>query len=598
MAVAVHIAEYVVFGVLMLSNLLVGLYFSFGRRSRDGGTSEAFLGDRSLGTLPLSLSVLASLVTAVGVIGITAHFYRYGLHLMWGSVTVFCLVPFIARVVVPVIYRLRVTSVFEYLRLRFGNKVGVTACACYFVLNQMQGAISIFAAGVTVAMSFHLPLAWSCVAIGFAGTIYTALGGLRAVVWADAVQGVLILICPLTILVKILYDSIFDVTADASVARRPFSDIDIRPYMFRTSLDFTSDENMWACSVGLLASHIYRVAMDQMVVQRYAAARSLPEAQKTVLAGSVLLVVSTGFLGVVAMALIYWYRDCDPILFGTIHKIEQLIPLYVHTRLSGMPGFSGLFVTGVVSATLSTVTSAVNSLAATTYVDMLAPYMNIQERWVSMITKGLAFASGLLMTFLALAIPYIGSAVRVFMVMHSSTAGPFVGIYLLALAFPWANTKGVVVSASLTTAFQLWVMSGKLFNGVRPPSMEVTLDHCPGNATMLAAIVASKMAAAAAASKRDIFPLYRLSSYWSGLMASLLTVTIGLAVSIATGGNRNIAKHIPLTSEVFLQLWGKTKLLKPPSDGRDCCGHATTDARELRTITANVEKEGRMRRRS
>ncbi|KAH8039148.1 hypothetical protein HPB51_005324 [Rhipicephalus microplus] len=107
MAVAVHIAEYVVFGVLMLSNLLVGLYFSFGRRSRDGGTSEAFLGDRSLGTLPLSLSVLASLVTAVGVIGITAHFYRYGLHLMWGSVTVFCLVPFIARVVVPVIYRLR-----------------------------------------------------------------------------------------------------------------------------------------------------------------------------------------------------------------------------------------------------------------------------------------------------------------------------------------------------------------------------------------------------------------------------------------------------------------------------------------------------------
>ncbi|KAL1437144.1 hypothetical protein MTO96_049130 [Rhipicephalus appendiculatus] len=561
MAATVHVAEYVVFGVLMLSNLLVGLYFSFGRRSRDGGTSEAFLGDRSLGTLPLSLSVLASLVTAVGVVGLTAHFYRYGLHLLWGSLTVFCLVPFIARVVVPVIYRLRVTSVFEYLRLRFGNKVGGTACACYFVLNQMQGAISIFAAGVTVAMSFHLPLAWSCVAIGFAGTIYTALGGLRAVVWADAVQGVLILICPLTILVKILYDSIFDVTADASVARRPFGDIDMRPYLFRTSLDFTSDENVWACSVGLLASHIYRVAMDQMVVQRYAAARSLPEAQRTVLAGSVLLVVSTGFLG------------------SGGHGSGLLVPrLRSHSiwhhpqdrtgklKLSGIPGFSGLFLTGVVSATLSTVTSAVNSLAATTYVDMMAPYMKIQERWVNMITKGLAFASGLLMTLLALAIPYIGSAVRVFMVMHSSTSGPFVGVYLLALAFPWANTKGVVVSASLTTAFQLWVMTGKLFNGVRPPAMEVTLDHCPGNATVLAATVASKMAAAAAATKRDVFPLYLLSSYWSGLIAALLTVAIGLAVSIATGGNRNTAKHIPLTSEVFLQLWGRTKLLKVPEE--------------------------------
>lgn len=566
MAATVHVAEYVVFGVLMLSNILVGLYFSFGRRSRDGGASEAFLGGRSLGALPLSLSVLASLVTAVGVVGLTAHFYRYGLHLLWASVTVFCLVPFIARIVVPVVYRLRVTSVFEYLRLRFGNKVGVTACACYFVLNQMQGAISIFAAGVAVSMSFHLPLMWSCVAIGFAGTLYTAMGGLRAVVWADAVQGVLILVCPLTILVKILYDSVYDASADASVARRPFGDINMKPYIFRASLDFTTDENVWSCSVGLLSGHIYRMGMDQMVVQRYAAARSLPEAQRTVMAGSVLLVLSTTFLGVVAMALVYWYRDCDPILSGTIHKIEQLIPLYVHTRLSGIPGFSGLFLTGVVSATLSTVTSAVNSLAATVYVDMMAPYMKIEERWVNVITKGLAFASGLLMTALALAIPYIGSAVRVFMVMHSSASGPFVGIYLLALAFPWANTKGVVVSASLTTAFQLWVLTGKLFNGVRPAVMPMTLDHCPGNATVLAATFASKMAAAAATAKRDVFPLYLLSSYWSGLIAALLTIAIGLTVSAATGGNKNTAKHIPLTSEVFLRLWAKAKLLKEPEE--------------------------------
>lgn len=566
MAATVHVAEYVVFGVLMLSNILVGLYFSFGRRSRDGSASEAFLGGRSLGALPLSLSVLASLVTALGVVGLTAHFYRYGLHLLWASVTVFCLVPFIARIVVPVVYRLRVTSVFEYLRLRFGNKVGVTACACYFVLNQMQGAISIFAAGVAVSMSFHLPLIWSCVAIGFAGTLYTAMGGLRAVVWADAMQGVLILVCPLTILVKILYDSVYDASADASVTRRPFGDINMKPYIFRASLDFTTDENVWACSVGLLSGHIYRMGMDQMVVQRYAAAKSLPEAQRTVMAGSVLLVVSTTFLGVVAMALVYWYRDCDPILSGTIHKIEQLIPLYVHTRLSGIPGFSGLFLTGVVSATLSTVTSAVNSLAATVYVDMMAPYMKIEERWVNVITKGLAFASGLLMTALALTIPYIGSAVRVFMVMHSSASGPFVGIYLLALAFPWANTKGVVVSASLTTAFQLWVLTGKLFNGVRPAAMPMTLDHCPGNATVLAATFASKVAAAAAAAKRDVFPLYLLSSYWSGLIAALMTIAIGLTVSVATGGNKNTAKHIPLTSEVFLRLWAKAKLLKEPEE--------------------------------
>ncbi|XP_077515000.1 sodium-coupled monocarboxylate transporter 1-like isoform X2 [Amblyomma americanum] len=590
MATSVHTAEYAVFGVLMLANVLVGLYFSFSRRARDGGSGEAFLGGRSLGALPLSLSVLASLVTAVGLVGLTAHFYRYGLHLLWASFTVMFLVPFIGQVVVPVIYRLRVTSVFEYLRRRFGNKVGVTACVCYFVLNQMQGAISIFAAAVAVAMTFHLPLVWCCVAIGFAGTIYTALGGLRAVVWADVVQGVLILVCPLTILAKIIHDSARDPSEGASASRRPFSDIDMRPYLFRTGLDFSTDENVWACLVGLLSGHVYRMGMDQMVVQRYAAARSLPEAQRTVLAGSILLVVSTCFLGIVAMALVYWYRDCDPILSGTIHKIEQLIPLFVHTRLSGMPGFSGLFLTGVVSATLSTVTSAVNSLAATVYVDILTPYVKINERWVNAVVKALAFASGLLMTLLALAIPHLGSAVRVFMVMHSSASGPFVGVYLLALAFPWANTKGVVVATSLTTAFQLWVTSGKLSYGVKPPSMPVTLDHCPGNATSIAATLASNMTTVAAASQGSVFPLYRLSSYWSGLISALLTVAIGLTVSAATGGNKNTAKHIPLTSEVFLRMWAKLKLLKTDPCGSSTRSSTATDSHELRATAGTVQR--------
>ncbi|KAH9370776.1 hypothetical protein HPB48_014728 [Haemaphysalis longicornis] len=116
MASGVHVAEYVVFGVLMVANVMVGLYFSISRRAREAGASEAFLGGRSLGVVPLSLSVLASLVTAIGLVGFTAHFYRYGLHLLWASFTVFVLVPFIGRAVVPVIYRLRVTSVFEVSR--------------------------------------------------------------------------------------------------------------------------------------------------------------------------------------------------------------------------------------------------------------------------------------------------------------------------------------------------------------------------------------------------------------------------------------------------------------------------------------------------
>ncbi|CAN7938167.1 unnamed protein product, partial [Ixodes hexagonus] len=545
MGATVHVAEYVVFAVLMVANLAVGLIFAFRGRSNTN-TDETFLGSRSLGSLPLSMSILASLVTAIGLVGFTAHFYVHGLHLLWACVTTFCLVPFISRVIVPVIYKLGVTSVFEYLRMRFGNKVGIMACLVYFILNQVQGAVSIFAAGVAVSTSFHVPLVWSSLAIGAAGTIYTALGGLRGVVWTDTMQGLLILVCPLTIIIKIAYDSNFK----EDVNLRPFSDIDFKPYLFQTNFGLTNDETIWANIIGLIAAHIYRMGMDQMVVQRYAAARSLADAQRTVLLGTILLVMSYVFLGAVAMSLVFWYRDCDPLLSGAIRKIEQLVPYYVDRSLSGFPGFSGLFLTGVVSATLSTVSSVINSLAATCYVDILSPYMQFSERMANVVTKGLAFTFGAVMTILAILVPYLGSAVRIIMVMHSSAAGPFVGLYLLALAFPWVNTKGAAVSVVLTMALQIWAVLGKLFNGVHPPRMPVSLDNCPGNFTLLAANVTHALLAHEER-KKDIFPLYRLSSYWSGIFTALLTVAIALIVSAFTG------KLLSFQSDSFIDdtLW-------------------------------------------
>lgn len=118
--VHVHIAEYIVFGFLMTANLGIGLYFALYRRGRHTDTDETFLGSRSLGVLPLSLSILASMVTAIGIVGFTAHFYVYGMHLLWASVTVFVLVPFISRVIIPLIYKLGITSVFQ-VRLSAGN---------------------------------------------------------------------------------------------------------------------------------------------------------------------------------------------------------------------------------------------------------------------------------------------------------------------------------------------------------------------------------------------------------------------------------------------------------------------------------------------
>ncbi|XP_070395470.1 sodium-coupled monocarboxylate transporter 1-like [Dermacentor albipictus] len=112
----VRVFECALFVFLLVANLSLGLYFSFRKRNTAVGgaatTSEVFLASRMLKTLPLAASSVASLFST-GLVGFPAHYYAYGWHLSWGYLTPLALIPLATQVFVPVLYRLRITSIFE-----------------------------------------------------------------------------------------------------------------------------------------------------------------------------------------------------------------------------------------------------------------------------------------------------------------------------------------------------------------------------------------------------------------------------------------------------------------------------------------------------
>ncbi|XP_049520657.1 sodium/iodide cotransporter-like [Dermacentor silvarum] len=176
--------ECAVFGVLTALGYLVGLYFSFARRRKEVASGEsglvaaeleAFLGGRSLPPTALAVSIMASAVNGMNVVAIVGHYYAYGLHLLWTVAWVPISATLAAVTVVPLLYSLRVSTIFQYLRMRFDNKVGITACIIYFVLSQTLGAIGIYSAAIAISTMLSLPLIYTDIAIGLAGTTYTAL---------------------------------------------------------------------------------------------------------------------------------------------------------------------------------------------------------------------------------------------------------------------------------------------------------------------------------------------------------------------------------------------------------------------------------------
>lgn len=105
--------EYAVFGILMVGNLGLGLYFAFFKRIANLTTEELFLGSRTLKVLPLAISSFASLASSTGIVGFIGHFYAYGFHFSWGAVTCLIVLPVSVFVIIPVLFKLKVTSIFE-----------------------------------------------------------------------------------------------------------------------------------------------------------------------------------------------------------------------------------------------------------------------------------------------------------------------------------------------------------------------------------------------------------------------------------------------------------------------------------------------------
>ncbi|CAN7992887.1 unnamed protein product, partial [Ixodes hexagonus] len=97
----------------MCANLGLGLFFSFKRGKKAETTDEMFLGSRTLRTLPLAMSVLASMLSAISVIGFSGHYYAFGFHYLWNFLSAPLVALIVAKVIIPALYDLKVTSVFE-----------------------------------------------------------------------------------------------------------------------------------------------------------------------------------------------------------------------------------------------------------------------------------------------------------------------------------------------------------------------------------------------------------------------------------------------------------------------------------------------------
>lgn len=136
------------------------------------------------------------------------------------------------------------------------------------------------------------------------------------------------------------------------------------------------------------------------------------------------------------------YYDCDPLTTGLVSKKDQLLPLLVMDKLGAYPGLPGLFVAGVFSAALSSLSTGLNSMSAVMLEDFFKPFSRkpLSERQTKYVMRGVVAVFGAICVILVFVVERLGAVLQLSMSLGAVAQGPLLGIFTMGVMFPWVTS--------------------------------------------------------------------------------------------------------------------------------------------------------------
>ncbi|XP_055396675.1 sodium-dependent multivitamin transporter isoform X2 [Bubalus kerabau] len=481
------LVDYVVFVLLLVLSLAIGLYHAYrgwGRHS----IGQLLLADRKMGCLPVALSLLATFQSAVAILGVPSEIYRFGTQYWFLGCCYFLGLLIPAHVFIPIFYRLHITSAYEYLELRFNKAVRVCGTVTFIFQMVIYMGVVLYAPSLALNAVTGFDLWLSVLTLGIVCTIYTALGGLKAVIWTDVFQTLVMFLGQLAVII------------------------------------------VGSAKVGGLG-HVWEVASQHGLISGIDSCYAVFPCQQVAL--------SMGCL--IGLVMFTYYQEYPMSTQQSQAAPDQFVLYFVMDLLRGLPGLPGLFVACLFSGSLSTISSAFNSLATVTMEDLIRPWFpHVSEVRATMLSRIIAFGYGLLCLGMAYISSQMGPVLQAAISIFGMVGGPLLGLFCLGMFFPCANPPGAIVGllAGLIMAFWIGIGSivtsmgsGRALSPPNGPSFSLSSN-------LTAVTMATLMPSTAASKPTGLQRLYSLSYLWYSAHNSTTVIVVGLAVSLLSGGMR------------------------------------------------------------
>ncbi|XP_034015229.1 solute carrier family 5 member 6 isoform X2 [Thalassophryne amazonica] len=461
------VVDYVIFAMLLAASVSIGLYYALSG-GRQHTTQEFLMADRSMHCLPVSLSLIASFQSAVAIIGVPAEIYVHGTQYWFiGCAYILgLLIP--AQVFIPVLYRLRLSSVYQYLELRFSKAVQICGTLTFIFQMVIYMGVCVYTPAFALNAVTGFKLWGAVLATGIVCTLYTTMGGLKAVIWTDVFQTVVMFVGQLAVIVVGIQQTggVSEVWRKVWEGNR-IAGLNLNP-------DPTERHTFWTLAVGGVFLMLSLYGVNQAQVQRYLSARTEKEAVRSCYMAFLSLQLALALSCVMGLVMFARYCEEDHSDKLSSSSGDAMVIYFVMDMLQGLPGLPGLFVACLFSAALSTISSAFNSLATVTMEDIIKPHVPaMTETRATLLSKALAVFYGLLCLAMAYLTHLMGDSVlQVALKIFGMVGGPLLGLFCLGMFFPWANSAGAVAGLGGGLAASFWVGMGSIFTrnaGSKPP---------------------------------------------------------------------------------------------------------------------------------
>ena len=429
------ILNWIVLIAYLISMVALGYYFM----RREGDAEDFFKGGGRIPWWAAGISIYATMLSAITYMAYPSKAYATDWTYYPMLVTILFVSFPVIKYYLPFFRRLNVTSAYEYLERRFNATTRLMASALFIIFMVARMALVLYLPSLALTAVTGIDLYICIILMAIVTILYCTMGGVEAVVWGDVIQGF--------ILVGGAIFAVIYLVLETEGGVEGFINIGTEADKFRLfdwSFDYRS-ATFWVIILGGMANNLISYTSDQTVIQRYLTTKDEKSARHSIMMNGIMSVfVSIAFFAIGA-GLYTFFKTHPAELDYTMEKADCIFPFFMMSQLP--QGIAGLLIAAIFAATMSTISSNINSVATAFSVDFYKRFKpSASNKDILSVARRTCIISGIMGMGIALMMATweILSLLDFFQEILGLLSSGLGGLFLMGIFFPRIGGKAAL----------------------------------------------------------------------------------------------------------------------------------------------------------